>query len=73
MNESDYELNTIGIVLGFIAWLSLMIITAGDSECARNQRCGADDLVLSAIIGIGMLVPSWLLALVISNLLKKHH
>lgn len=56
-----------GLVVGIIVWLIIMWYTTTQSECLSTNSCKGDDLILFAIIGVGMLAPAWLAAFFVST------
>lgn len=65
------KISGVGLVAGAIAWLVIVSYTANQADCMRFNTCKTDDMVLFAIIGLGMLVPSWIVASVVSDMFKK--
>ena len=52
-----------------VCWIALLFLTSGDSSCIQpGAFCTRGDLVLSGIVGAGMLVPPWLAASVLGEL-----
>jgi hypothetical protein len=61
------DLNKIGIIAGVLMWLALILFSSRQVECP----CNADDLFLSSIIGVGLVVPSVVFGLIVSIFTKK--
>ena len=55
-----------GLIVAVCAWLVLVYLSVGNAECLRFDMCDSDDLMLSSIIGIGMIVPAYLLGAIVS-------
>lgn len=62
------DLNTPGVIAGLVAWISINLYAVSQSECLRSNSCGGDDLMISAAIGVGLLAPAWIVALIFSGL-----
>lgn len=60
-----------GYIAGFITWIVIMIFTVTQASCLKTESCGGIDLLLFAIIGLGMLGPAWLVANFVSSELDK--
>lgn len=60
-----------GWVAGIIAWIAIMWYATTQSACLRTDSCDGGDLFLFAIIGLGMLAPSWLVATLVSSIWDK--
>lgn len=60
------KITGLGWVAGAIAWLGIMIYASTQAACMRFQTCDGGDLVLFAVIGLGMLAPAWFVASVFS-------
>ncbi len=69
MNFGDYQITKAGVVSGAVFWLLVMFFVAADSSCVDTESCGPSDLVLFAIIGLGMLVPSAIAAFIVSEVI----
>jgi len=65
------NINGGGIVAGIITWLCIMWYATTQSYCLRTDTCGSGDMFLFAIIGVGMLVPAWLVAMLVSPLFES--
>lgn len=59
-----------GFIAGALVWLAIMIYASTKSECVKFNVCGGKDLFLFAIIGLGMLVPAWVVAFLVSNIVN---
>jgi hypothetical protein len=60
------KINTFGLIAGTIAWILIMWYASTQSACLKTNSCDGEDMVLFAIIGIGMLAPSWIVASIAS-------
>jgi len=60
-----------GWIAGIIAWILIMWYASTQSACLRTNSCDGGDLLLFAIIGIGMLVPSGFVAILVSGICDK--
>lgn len=58
------DINVKGIVAGAITWLVILFFLCNDASIGR----GNDDQMLFGIICVGMLVPAWVVALVVSSM-----
>lgn len=61
------KITGIGLVAGIIVWLIIMWYATTQSKCLSTNSCKSDDLILFAIIGVGMLAPAWLAAFFVST------
>lgn len=59
-----------GLVAGIIVWLAIMWYATTQSACLKTNSCGGGDLLLFAIIGLGMLAPSWIVASLVSSIFR---
>jgi hypothetical protein len=66
------KVNGPGLIAGIISWLVIMWYAASQSECLNTKSCDGGNLVLFAIIGIGMLAPSWIFASIVSIFFEKN-
>ena len=57
-----------GLVAGTIVWLVIMWYATTRYDCLKTNSCDGGDLLLSAVIGIGMLAPSWIVASLVSSI-----
>ena len=60
------KINGPGLAVGLVVWLILAGFMVSRSHCLTANSCGADDLMLSAILGIGMIGPVWIVAGIVS-------
>jgi hypothetical protein len=60
------KITGLGCVAGAIAWLGIMFYASTQVSCMQFQTCSGGDLVLFAIIGMGMLAPAWIVASIFS-------
>ena len=60
-----------GWIAGIITWVTIMWYQSKQGACLRTHSCDGGDLFLFAIIGIVMLGPSWLVAMLVSNIWNK--
>ena len=60
------DINGAGWVAGAIAWIIIMWYVTTQSACLKTNSCDGGDMILFAIIGIGMLAPAWIAASVVS-------
>ena len=65
------EINGKGLLAGIVTWLLIVVIASYQADCLRYNGCGRNDLILHAIICVGMLVPAWLVAVMVSSLTKE--
>jgi len=65
------NINMGGIVIGGIAWLSIIWYASTQISCLQTRTCSGDDLIIFAAIGVGMLGPAWLVALISSSMFNK--
>lgn len=68
--DQDISWVGVGVVAGVIAWLVIMFYASTQVACMTFRNCGQGDLVLFAIIGLGMLVPAWYFAKIVSFFIK---
>lgn len=69
MQVGDFQITPAGICAAAAAWVVVMFFVASDSACLGTNSCGPDDFVLFAFIGLGMLVPAGIVALVVSEVI----
>jgi len=62
------KITGIGAIAGALAWLAIMLYASTKIECVKFNACDGKDLVLFAIIGLGMLVPAWVVAFLVSSM-----
>lgn len=60
------EINLQGIIAGACTWLALMYIMTGRISCLSQDACEPSDFFLVGVIAVGLVVPSALVALVLS-------
>lgn len=60
----------IGCVVFVGAWLSFAYLGLRSAACARFDTCTGDDLFLAMIVGVGMLIPAWILGALVSAMLR---
>jgi len=56
-----------GVIAGGIVWLALMAMMSAAMSCIETQSCGSEDFFMYALIGIGMLAPSYFVAAILSK------
>lgn len=61
------DISPIGFVAGLIAWCVFVVIASGDASCVRNGGCDQGNLLLFSVISMGLIAPSWIVALVVST------
>ena len=71
MSSGLDDINGGGIFCGFVTWILLMFAMSSSSACIDSNSCDGGDLILAAMIGVGMLGPAWIVALLASPLWKK--
>lgn len=64
------EFSGIDYFIGIVVWLIIINVISNQSACAAYQRCDSGDLVMSAILGIGFMGPSWV-AMVFSSIVFR--
>ena len=57
-----------GLVAGTITWLACIGITITQLACLKTDSCGGGDFFVFALIGIGMLAPAWIVAMLVSDI-----
>lgn len=64
------KLNGIGVIAGAIGWVGIILYSTSQVQCIRmhyDYACGSGDLFVSSIIGVGMLVPAYFIAFIVST------
>lgn len=56
-----------GILIGIVVWVALISIMVSEMACVKYDRCGTDDLMLLAVISVGLAIPSAIVALLTSK------
>ena len=56
----------LGTAVFVVSWLLIVYLTSGESACLQTDTYERGDLILSSIVGAGMLVPACLLGAVVS-------
>jgi hypothetical protein len=56
-----------GVIAGAIVWLALMAMMSAVMSCIDTRSCGSEDFFMYALIGVGMLAPSYFVAAVFSK------
>ena len=56
-----------GVIAGAIVWLVLMGMMSNIMSCIETRSCGSGDFFMYALIGIGMLAPSYFVAALLSK------
>lgn len=56
-----------GVIAGTILWLALMAMMSTVMSCLETRSCGSEDFVMYALIGVGMLAPSYFVAAILSK------
>jgi hypothetical protein len=64
------KINEWGFFAWVVTWVGIMIYVVNQSHCLRSGSCDEGNLFLSAVMGIGMLVPSCVVGLLVSELTK---
>ena len=64
------KINTFGLICGAIVWLCIMFYASTQITCMKTNSCGGDDMLSFALIGIGMLGPAYITALISSMVFK---
>jgi hypothetical protein len=59
-----------GWIAGIIAWIIIMIYSSTQVECLKFHTCGAGDMILFAVCGIGFIAPAWIVATLVSEIFK---
>ena len=59
MSENKKEINGKALSVGVVAWFVFCLYTANQFSCLAAHNCGAGDLFLGLIMGVGMLAPAW--------------
>ena len=58
----------VGVCAGIIAWFGMNIYIISEVECVRRYyACTGSDLMLSSIMGVGMLIPAYFFASFVSD------
>jgi len=66
MNIFD-GINKYGLIAGVIAWFLIMWFLVNDMECTKYDLCcDVGDLISVSVIGLGMLVPAFIVTIIIS-------
>jgi nitric oxide reductase large subunit len=55
------------VIAGGIVWLALMAIMSAAMSRIETQSCGSEDFFMYALIGIGMLAPSYFVSAIFSK------
>jgi hypothetical protein len=56
-----------GLLGGLVAWFVFALLVISQTSCINiGSVCGGFDLLLVMLLGVGMLAPSYIVALVIS-------
>lgn len=59
-----------GWIAGIIVWIIIMIFSSTQVECLKFHTCGAGDMILFAVCGIGFIAPAWIVATLVSEIFK---
>lgn len=60
-----------GVVAGIITWLIIMFFWSDMNACINSVKgCKGDDFMLSGVLSVGFLFPSWIVAYFVSNSIK---
>ena len=65
------EINGKALGASVIAWFFICLYTANQFSCLKIHNCGAGDLFMGLIIGVGMLAPAWVVYGVCETIFKK--
>jgi len=60
------KINPFGFITGIIAWFLIMWYSSTQGECLQTKSCDGGDMIMFAVIGIGMLAPAWIIANIVS-------
>jgi len=60
-----------GMVAGIITWLIIIWYSTTRMACLKTKTCDGDDLLLFAVLSVGMLVPAGFVAFLVSEIFKK--
>lgn len=66
-SEQMSKMNNKGYIAGAITWLLVTGFAVSRFDCLNYNRCGGDDIFLAAVMGIGMIGPAYIVALLFSN------
>ncbi len=55
------------LFVGAVSWLGLILIWIDSAACLKSSSCDGGDLFLFAIVAVGMLVPSYFIAYLVSS------
>lgn len=69
-NKKMKDLNTGGVIGGVIAWFVIIWLMSNESACLKLNSCDGGDMILFAVVSVGMLVPASIAALLISIIIK---
>ena len=69
-DKKALEINNKGFLAGIVSWVIIMIFAINQVSCVNNHGCDGGDLFLTSIIAVGMLAPSYLVALTASIFFK---
>ncbi len=69
-DKNTSEINQKGFLAGVITWIIIMIWCINKYSCIKHPSCDSGDLFGHSIIAIGMLAPSYLVALTVSIFFK---
>ena len=69
-DKNTPEINNKGFLAGIVSWVIIMIFAINQVSCVNYNGCDGGDLFLSSIIAVGMLAPSYLVALTASIFFK---
>lgn len=56
-----------GVIAGAIVWLALMGMMSTLMSCVESRSCGSEDFFMYALIGVGMVAPSYFVAVLFSK------
>jgi len=56
-----------GAIAGALVWLALMAMMATLMSCVEARSCGSEDFFMYALIGVGMVAPSYFVAALLSK------
>jgi len=66
------KMHRYGVVAGCIAWFIFCVFQSGEASCVRLGRCDRGDLIVFCVVGIGMMAPAYVVALLVSTYFDDH-
>lgn len=64
------KLNVKGLLAGVVVWIAIMGYAVTQFACLKLNQCGGGDIFIAAVLGIGMIAPGYLVALLVSDISK---